>query len=88
MAPIAALMYAAAALLVIFSVLFLPHPPEMNTTVMLALAAVGVVAAPGALDLARHWPGWFFQLSTAGRLGAARPLRLLRRRRRARPTRC
>ena len=41
MAPIAALMYAAAALLASFSVLFLPHPPEMDTTALLALAAVG-----------------------------------------------
>jgi diguanylate cyclase (GGDEF)-like protein len=64
MAPIAALMYAAAALLVSFSVIFLPHPPDMNTTVMLGLAAVGVVAAPVLWIWRDRWPAWFFQLST------------------------
>jgi len=66
MAPIAALMYGAAALLVIFSVLFLPHPPDLNEAVMLSLAAVGVVAAPVLWICRQRWPGWFFQLSTAG----------------------
>jgi diguanylate cyclase (GGDEF)-like protein len=65
MAPIAALMYAAAALLVALSVLFLPHPPDLNTMVMLSLAAVGVVAAPVLWIWRDRWPGWFFQLSTA-----------------------
>jgi diguanylate cyclase (GGDEF)-like protein len=65
MAPIAALMYAAAALLVILSVLFLPHPQDMNTTAMLSLAAVGVIAAPLLWIWRALWPAWFFQLSTA-----------------------
>jgi diguanylate cyclase (GGDEF)-like protein len=65
MAPIAALMYAAAALLVILSVLFLPHPPEMDTTAMLVFASMGVVAAPVLWIWREKWPLWFFQLSTA-----------------------
>src|SRR4051812_24144003 len=65
MAPIAALMYAAAGLLVSLSVLVLPHHSEMNTTVMLALASVGVVAAPVLWIWRNSWPGWFFQVSTA-----------------------
>ncbi|MDX6582663.1 MAG: hypothetical protein QOI10_1847 [Solirubrobacterales bacterium] len=65
MAPIAALMYAAAALLVSFSVVFLPHPPEMNTTALLVLALMGVVAAPAIWFWRNSWPLWFFQLTTA-----------------------
>src|SRR4051794_19166059 len=65
MAPIAALMYGAAALLVILSVVVLPHHAAMNTTVMLALAAVGVVTAPILWIWRDRWPAWFFQLSTA-----------------------
>jgi diguanylate cyclase (GGDEF)-like protein len=65
MAPIAALMYAAAALLVGLTVLVLPHPPEMNTTVMLGLAGVGVVAAPVLWIFREHWPAWIFQITTA-----------------------
>jgi diguanylate cyclase (GGDEF)-like protein len=65
MAPIAALMYAAAALLVMLSVLVLPHHAAMNTTAMLALAAVGVVAAPALWIWRNSWPAWFFQISTA-----------------------
>ena len=65
MAPIAALMYAAAALLVIVSVVFLPHPPDLNATALLALAGVGVVAAPVLWIWRDRWPQWFFQVSTA-----------------------
>ena len=65
MAPIAALMYAAAALLVGISVLVLPHPPEMNVAVMLALAGVGVVAAPALWIWRDRWPRWIFQVTTA-----------------------
>ena len=65
MAPIAALMYAAAAVLVGVSVLLLPHPPEMNVPVMLSLAGVGVVAAPVLWIWRDRWPRWLFQITTA-----------------------
>ncbi len=65
MAPIAALMYAAAALLVTFSVLLLPHSTQMNTTVLLSLAAIGAVAAPVLWFGREIWPLWFFQFTTA-----------------------
>jgi len=65
MAPIAALMYAAAALLVGGSVLVLPHDDGMNTSAMLVLASMGVVVAPALWLWRSRWPRWFFQISTA-----------------------
>jgi diguanylate cyclase (GGDEF)-like protein len=65
MAPIAALMYAAAAFLVGFSVLVLPHHPEMNEAALLGLASVGVVTSPALWIWRDRWPGWIFQVTTA-----------------------
>lgn len=65
MAPIAALMYLAAALLVVLTATVFPHHDEMNVTVMLALASVGVVTAPVLWIFRDRWPRWFFQVSTA-----------------------
>ncbi|HEY8001961.1 MAG TPA: GGDEF domain-containing protein [Solirubrobacterales bacterium] len=65
MAPIAATMYAVAGLLVSVSVLFLPHATAMNTTGMLVLAALGIVAAVVIWLWQHSWPMWFFQVTTA-----------------------
>jgi diguanylate cyclase (GGDEF)-like protein len=65
MAPIGALMYAAAGLLVSLSVLVLPHHEEMNSAGLMALAALGAVAAMVMWVWRTRWPLWFFQVSTA-----------------------
>jgi diguanylate cyclase (GGDEF)-like protein len=65
MAPLAALMYGVAAALVGLSVLALPHSARMNEPAMLALAAMGVVAAAAIWLWRERWPLWFFQISTA-----------------------
>jgi diguanylate cyclase (GGDEF)-like protein len=65
MAPIAALMYGVAGVLVAVSVLVLPHNGEMNEAGMLALAAMGLVAAPVIWLGRNRWPLWFFQVTTA-----------------------
>ncbi len=65
MAPLAALMYAVASVLVLVSVLLLPHPEAMNSSGMLALAAVGIAWAAIVWFWRGKWPLWFFQISTA-----------------------
>src|SRR6266542_2578516 len=66
MAPIAAAMYAVAAVLVAVSALILPRPEAMNRTALM-VAATGALAYAGAVWLLRRrLPLWFFQVSTAG----------------------
>jgi diguanylate cyclase (GGDEF)-like protein len=65
MAPIAALMYGVAGLLVLVAVLVLPHSDDMNETGMLALGAVGFASATAIWIWRAAWPLWFFQISTA-----------------------
>ena len=64
MAPIAALMYAVAGLVVAGSVL-LPHPSAMNDAAILALGASGLVTAGLIWLLRDRLPTWLFHVTTA-----------------------
>ena len=64
MAPIAALMYAVAGLVVAGSVL-LPHPAAMNEPAIVALGASGLLAAAAIWLFRDRLPTWFFHVTTA-----------------------